>query len=46
MPSPDRMLWAYGPSKRDTLVLAIEPHPEDQKRGDYQYIKLSALPLP
>jgi len=29
MSSPDRMLWAYGPSKRDTMVLAIEPHSED-----------------
>jgi len=25
-------------------VLAIEPHPEDQKRGAYQRIKLSTLP--
>jgi hypothetical protein len=25
-------------------VLAIEPHPEDQKHGAYQRIKLSILP--
>jgi hypothetical protein len=25
-------------------ILAIEPHPEDQKRGAYQRIKLSAFP--
>ncbi len=30
--------------QRDITVLAIEPHPEDQKRGAYQRIKLSALP--
>jgi hypothetical protein len=31
-------------TKRDITVLAIEPHPEDQKRGAYQHIKLSTLP--
>lgn len=25
-------------------MLAIEPHPEDQKRGAYQRIKLSRIP--
>jgi len=44
-PSARRIFWAYGPDKRDITVLAIEPHPEDQKRGAYQRIKLSALPL-
>ena len=43
-PSAGRIFWAYGPDKRDITVLAIEPHPEDQKRGAYQRIKLSALP--
>jgi hypothetical protein len=43
-PSAGRMFWAYGPDKRDITVLAIEPHPEDQKRGAYQRIKLSSLP--
>ena len=38
------MFWAYGPEQGDITVLAIEPHPEDQKRGAYQRIKLSALP--
>jgi len=38
------MFWAYGPDQRDITVLAIEPHPEDQKRGTYQRIKLSSLP--
>ena len=31
-----RLLWAYGPEKGDITILAIEPHPEDQKRGIYQ----------
>jgi len=43
-PSAGRMFWAYGPDQRDITVLAIEPHPEDQKRGAYQRIKLSSLP--
>lgn len=38
-----RLFWAYGPDQQDITVLAIEPHPEDQKRGAYQRIKLSAL---
>jgi hypothetical protein len=42
-PSAGRIFWAYGPDKLDITVLAIEPHPEDQKRGAYQRIKLSAL---
>ncbi|MCX6912861.1 MAG: hypothetical protein WCK27_26585 [Verrucomicrobiota bacterium] len=33
------------PDQGDITVLAIEPHPEDQKRGAYQRIKLSSLPL-
>jgi hypothetical protein len=43
-PAAGRLFWAYGPNKGDITVLAIEPHPEDQKRGAYQRIKLSALP--
>ena len=38
------MFWAYGPDKRDITVLAIEPHPEDEKRGEYERIKLAAVP--
>lgn len=44
-PAAGRMFWAYGPDKGDITVLAIEPHPEDQKRGAYQRIKLSNLPV-
>jgi hypothetical protein len=43
-PAAGRIFWAYGPGRGDITVLAIEPHPEDQKRGAYQRIKLSALP--
>jgi hypothetical protein len=43
-PSAGRLFWAYGPEARDITILAIEPHPEDQKRGAYQRIKLSKLP--
>lgn len=30
----------------DITVLAIEPHPEDIKRGAYERIKLSDVPVP
>ena len=43
-PAAGRIFWAYGPEKKDITVLAIEPHPEDAKRGAYQRIKLSTLP--
>jgi len=42
-PGAGRLFWAYGPEKGDITVLAIEPHPEDQKRGAYERIKLSAM---
>ncbi len=45
-PAAGRLFWAYGPDKGDITVLAVEPHPESQKRGAYQRIKLSALPRP
>lgn len=43
-PSAGRLFWAYGPEQGEITVLAIEPHPEDQKRGAYQQIKLSSMP--
>ena len=43
-PAAGRLFWAYGPNKGEITVLAVEPHPEDQKRGAYQRIKLSKLP--
>lgn len=44
VPAAGRLFWTYGPEKGDITILAIEPHPEDQKRGVYQRIKLSDLP--
>jgi len=38
------LFWAYGPGKKDITILAVEPHPEDQKKGAYQRIKLSCFP--
>lgn len=43
-PSAGRMFWAYGPDKGDITILAVEPHPEDEKRGAYERIKLASLP--
>src|SRR5437870_8600670 len=43
-PAAGRMFWAYGPDKGDITVLVVEPHPEDEKRGAYERIKLSFLP--
>ena len=43
-PAAGRLFWEYGPEPGDMTVLAFEPHPEDQKRGADQRIKLSALP--
>ncbi len=43
-PAAGRLFWAYGPERGDITVLAIEPHPEDQKRGAYERIKLSTMP--
>jgi hypothetical protein len=43
-PSAGRLFWAYGPATGDITVLAVEPHPEDQKRGAYKRVKLSGFP--
>jgi hypothetical protein len=42
-PAAGRIFWAYGPAKGDITILAVEPHPEDQKRGAYLRLKLSRL---
>ena len=44
-PAAGRMFWAYGPDKGDITILAVEPHPEGEKRGAYGRIKLASLPL-
>jgi hypothetical protein len=43
-PAAGRMFCAYGPDKGDITILAIEPHPEDQKRGSYHRIGLASMP--
>ena len=43
-PAAGRLFWAYGPEKEDITILAIEPHPEDQKKGAYHRIKLANFP--
>jgi hypothetical protein len=43
-PSAGRLFWACGPDKGDITVLAVEPHPEDKKRGAYGRIGLSGFP--
>jgi len=43
-PSAGRLFWVYGPGKKEITIIAIEPHPEDKKRGAYDRIKLSDLP--
>jgi hypothetical protein len=39
-----RMFWVYGPDQKEITILAVEPHPEDDKRGGYDRVKLSELP--
>jgi hypothetical protein len=43
-PAAGRMFWAYGPDKGDITILAVEPHPEDEKRGAYKRIRLASMP--
>jgi hypothetical protein len=43
-PAAGRLFWVYGPGRGEITILAIEPHPEDSKRGAYDRIKLSSLP--
>ncbi len=45
-PGAGRIFWAYGPDQGDITILALEPHPEDQKRGSYERLKLSSVPAP
>ena len=40
-----RMYWVYGPNKNDITIIGLEPHPEDKKKGAYDTINLSNLPL-
>ena len=40
-PAAGRIFWAYGPDQGDITMLAVEPHPDDQKRGAYERVALS-----
>jgi hypothetical protein len=42
-PAAGRMFWAYGTDKGDITVLAVEPHPEDAKRGAYERLRLATM---
>ena len=43
-PGAQRMFWVYGPREKEITVIGIEPHPEDEKRGAYDRVKLSHFP--
>lgn len=43
-PAAGRMFWAYGPNKGDITILAIDRHPEAEKRGAYERVKLASVP--
>lgn len=40
----DRFYWVYGPGRGEITVVGLEPHPEDRKRGGYEWVSLSELP--
>jgi hypothetical protein len=42
-PAAGRIFWAYGPNQGEITVLAVEPHPEDAKRGAYDRVRLSRM---
>lgn len=35
------MYWVYGPDKEDITIIGLEPHPDDEKNGAYDRIRLS-----
>ena len=43
-PAAGRIFWSYGPDQGDITILGIEAHPEDQKRGAYERIRLASMP--
>jgi hypothetical protein len=43
-PAAGRLFWVYGPGKGEITVIGLEPHPEDDKRGGYDRVRLSKLP--
>jgi hypothetical protein len=43
-PAAGRIFWVYGPAKGEITIIALEPHPEDQKKSAYSKVDLSFLP--
>ena len=35
------MYWVYESDQKDIMIIALEPHPEDEKNGAYDRINLS-----
>jgi hypothetical protein len=35
-----RMYWVYGPNNGEITIVGLEPHPEDDKNGGYDKVKL------
>lgn len=44
-PAAGRIFWAYGPDQSDITILAVEPHPESAKKGAYERVALSTMPV-
>ncbi len=40
-----RMYWVYGPNRQDITIIGLEPHPEDKKKGAYDKVTLSDVPV-
>lgn len=39
-----RLYWVYGPQRKQITIIGLEPHPEDDKKGAYDRVKLSDMP--
>lgn len=45
-PAAGRLYWVYGPGKGEITIIGLEPHPENDKRGGYDRVRLSRVPRP
>ena len=43
-PGARRMFWAYGPDRKDITILAVERHPNIDKKHAYKAVRLSSFP--
>ena len=39
-----RLFWVYGPDRAQITWIGLEPHPEDDKNGGYDRVRLSSMP--